>query len=145
MLMQMVHILQDTQFPGHDDIVDGAEMLGVFGQPDAAGMWHDGDVEFLGHEQHGEDLVDAAEAAGVDLADVDGARLQELLEDHAVLAHLAGGDADAERGEGFADGGVAEHVVGRSRLFDKPGLKFGQVLHVGDCFGDGPDLVGVDH
>lgn len=73
----------------------------------------------LGHEQHGHDFVDAAEPAGVDLAVVDRARLEELLEHDAVLAVLAGGDADAVRLEGLSDGRVAEDVVWRGRLFDE--------------------------
>ena len=57
---------------------------------------------------YGDDFVYAAEAAGVDLANVDGPRGEELLEHYAVLAHFAGCDADAVGLEGFADGFVAE-------------------------------------
>lgn len=75
----------------------------------------------LRHEQHGHDLVDAAESAGVDLAVVDGAGLEQLLEHDAVLAVLARGDSDAVRLESLSDGCVAEDVIWRGWLFDKPG------------------------
>lgn len=90
-------------------------MLCVLGQTDTTAVGHDGDVVFGGHEQHGDDFVYTAQTAGVDLADVDCAGLEELLEHDAVLAHLAGGDADAVGLEGFADGLVAEDwdVLGR--------------------------------
>lgn len=82
-------------------------MLRVFWESDAAGMGHDGDVEFRSHEQDGNDFVYAAETTRVDLADVDGARGEELLEHYPVLAHFAGGDADAVGFQSFADGFVA--------------------------------------
>ena len=76
------------------------------------------------------------------MADVDGVRLQELFEDDAVLAHLACGDEDLVGGEGGADGGVAEDVVGGGGFFDEPGVEGGEVGHVGYGFWDGPDLRG---
>ena len=63
-----------------------------------------------------------------------------MLEDHAVLAHLASGDTDSIWAEGIADGFVAEDVVGGGGLFNEPGLEFFEVLHVGDGFWYGPDL-----
>ncbi|GAB5463026.1 MAG: hypothetical protein HoeaKO_31170 [Hoeflea alexandrii] len=44
-----------------------------------------------------------------------------LLEEDAVLAHLAGGDL--HRGNGFADGlAVAFDIVGAGRLLDEEGV-----------------------
>lgn len=141
-------------------------MLSVLGEADTAGVGHNGDVEFGGHEEHGDDLVHATETAGVDLADVDGAGGEELLEHDAILAHLSSGDADAVRLEGLADGLVAENlsevstlslvgyilrcvrlrtIIRRSRLLDEPWLEFCQVLHVLNRLRDAPDLVGIDH
>src|SRR5207302_562526 len=85
----------------------------------------------------------AAEAARVDLAEADGLRLEKLLEDHAVLAVLAGGHAD--RRDGLRDGGVAEHVVGAGGLFHPVGIELGQALGVHDGLADVPDLVRVHH
>jgi hypothetical protein len=111
-LMQMIHVLQHTLLPRNHNVVDGAEVLCVLWQADAAGVRYNGHVVFCGHEQHGDDFVDAAETAGIDLADVDCARGQELLEHDAVLAHFAGCDADAVGLEGFSDGFVAEDWLG---------------------------------
>ena len=113
--MEMVDVFQDALLARHDNIVDCAQMLCVLGQTDTAGVRDDGDAEFRGHEQHGDDFVDAAEPTRVDLADVDGSGLQELLEHDAVLAHFAGRDADAVGLEGFADGFVAEDWMCVSR------------------------------
>lgn len=107
-LVQMVHVLEDTLLAAHDDIVNGRKMLRVLWQADAARVRYNGNVELCGHEQDGNDFVYAAETAGVDLANVDGARGEELLEHDAVLAHFAGGDADVVGLEGFADGFVAQ-------------------------------------
>ena len=74
-------------------------------------MRYNGDVELGSHEEHGDDLVYATETARVDLANVDCARGEELLEHDAVLAHLTGGDADVVGFEGFADGFVAEDWI----------------------------------
>jgi len=140
MLVQMVDILQDTEFATHAHIINGTQMLRVFGQSYTSRMGNNGDVEFLGHEKDGEHFVDTAHPASIDLTYVDGARGQELLEDNAVLTHFAGGDADSIGAERVADGFVAENVVGGGGLFDEPGFEFFEVLHVFDCFGDGPDL-----
>lgn len=106
--MQMIHILQHTLLPTHNDIVNRAQMLRVLGQSHATRVRHNRDVEFGSHEQDGNDFVDAAETARVDLADVDGPGGEELLEHDAVLAHFAGGDADIVGLEGVVDGFVAE-------------------------------------
>lgn len=115
-------------------------MLGIFRQSHTTGMRNNGNVEFFRHQQNGEDFVDASHAAGVNLADVNGARGEKLLEDDTILAHLAGGDADVVWPESIADGLVAQDVVGGGGLFDEPGLKFFEVLHILNCFGDRPDL-----
>src|SRR5690606_10321839 len=95
--------------------------LDIFAEADPARMWPDGLFVFGGHEQDGEDLIQAANAAGVDLDDVDGVAGDELLEENAVLAHFPGGDL--YRGNGFADLAVALDVVGAGRLFDEERIK----------------------
>ena len=59
-LVQMVDVLEDALVGRDDDVVDGGQVLCVLWQADAAGVGHNGDAEFGGHEQHGNDLVDAA-------------------------------------------------------------------------------------
>ena len=95
-LVEVIHVLQDPVLErGADtDVVEDGEVLDVLAQSDAAGVRADGYAELRRHQEHGDDLVDAAEAAGVYLAERDGISLQELLEKDAVLAVLARGDAD---------------------------------------------------
>jgi hypothetical protein len=64
-----------------------------------------------GHQQDGNDLVHTSEAARINLAYVDGTCGEELLEHDAVLAHLARGNADAVRLQGFPDGLVSENCA----------------------------------
>mgnify|MGYP006900021509 CR=1 FL=1 len=142
-LVQVVHVLKQTLLPAHHHVVDRAQMLRVLGQADAARVGDDRDAELAREQQDGQNLVDASDAAGVRLEDRQGARLQQLLEDDAVLAHLAGGHADGTIGgvfQRFPNRSVAEDVVGGGWLFDKPRLEFGELLHPFDGFGDGPDL-----
>ena len=90
-------------------------MLDVFAETDATRMRADGDVEFGGEEDDGEVLVDSGYAATIELEDVDGPGLEELLEHDAVVAVFAGRDADF--GDFAADAGVAENVVGVGGFF----------------------------
>ena len=93
-------------------------MLDVLAQPDTAGVGANGDVELRREEKDRDRLVDATDATGVELADVDRLGLEELLEHHPVLDVLAGRDAD--RGDVAADARVAEHVVRARRFLDPP-------------------------
>src|SRR6185437_16159691 len=56
---------------------------------------------------------------------------------------FAGGDSNFR--DLAADAGVAEDVVGTSRLFHPPGRKFRELAGADDGFEDAPLLVGVDH
>ena len=96
-----------------------------------------------GQQEHGQDLVQATEPAGVHLAVANRLGLEELFEDHAVLAVLARRDLD--RGNGAGDGGVAEHIVWARRLLDPVGPELGEALDVGDRVPHLPHLVGVHH
>lgn len=76
------------------------------------------------HEKNGQDLINATQSAGIDLADVDGIRLQKLFEHHPVLAVFAGGNSDIVRLESTADGGMPEDVVWRGRfLYEAVGIQ----------------------
>ncbi len=143
--MQMVNELDDAVFEGGRDgeEIEGGEVLDVLAETDAASVGADGDIEFGGEQDDGEVLVDAGYAAAVELEDVDGLGLEELLEHDAVVAVLAGGDADL--GDFAADAGVAEDVVGAGGLFHPPGLEFGELAGAVDSFENSPLLVGVDH
>ena len=73
----------------------------------------------------------------------DGVGLHELLEEDAILAVLAGGNADA--GDFAADAGVAEDVVGAGGLFHPPWIELLKLAGAEDGFFDVPLLVGVHH
>ena len=70
------------------------KVLNHLAEADASRVGADGDADLGGHEVDGEDVVEAAHPGRVDLAELHGAALQELLEHDAVLAHLPGGHAD---------------------------------------------------
>ncbi|MCY1239851.1 hypothetical protein D9M72_526680 [compost metagenome] len=118
-------------------------MLYKFTEPDAPCVGADRDAEFGGHQLHREHLIHAGEAAGVQLAVVDGLGLEELLEEDAVHAVLAGGYADGL--DCPADLGVPEDVVGACWFLDPKGVEFRQLFHPVDRRGNVPHLVGVDH
>src|SRR3954447_26258707 len=64
-----------VQRTGDGDVVEQAQVLHVFAQPHAAGMRTNRNVELVRQQQYSDDLVDATEAAGVDLREVDGVGL----------------------------------------------------------------------
>ena len=95
MLVEVVDVLDHPPLEraAHADVVDDREVLDELAQSHAARVRTDGDAELGRHEEHGNDLVHAAEPARVDLADGDRLGLQELLEHDPVVDVLAGGDA----------------------------------------------------
>lgn len=117
----------------------------ILAQAYATSVRTHGDAELGCHEQDAQHLRDTRQPTRVDLAHIDRLRLQELLEDHAVVCVLARGDADVERLERLAHRGVPEDVVGRRGLLDEPRLDLRKRRDVVDCDGDVPHLVGVDH
>ena len=110
-LVQVVHPLDDAVVEGcaDGDVVEHGQVLHVLAQADAAGVRAYGNAELRGEQQDREHLVDSAEPARVYLADVDGAGLEELLEDDAILHVLAGRDPD--RGDLPPDPRVPQDVV----------------------------------
>jgi para-nitrobenzyl esterase len=144
-LVEMVDEFDDEGVVGGGsaEIVEGGEVLDVFAEADAAGVGADRDAEFGSEEDDGEVLVDAGKAAAIDLTDVEGAGLKELLEEDAILALLAGGDADA--GDFAADAGVAEDVVGAGGLLHPPRVELLELANAENRVVDVPFLVGVHH
>ena len=145
MLVQVVDVLAHAvvERGAHGDVIEDRQVLHVLAQPHAAGVRADRHAELGGHQQHGDHLVDAAQAAAVDLAEVDRTRLEQLLEHDAVLHVLAG--RNANRRDCLAYALVSEHVVGAGRLFDPPWVDLAQDLHGGDRLVHSPHLVGVEH
>ena len=143
--VEVVDELDDAVLEGGGDAeeVEDGEVLDVLAEADAAGVGADGDAEFCGEEDDGEVFVDAGDAAAVDLADVDGLGLEELLEHDAVVAVLAGGDADRGTSRRMrAWPRMSSGLVGSSI---HQGFERGELAGAVDGFEDAPLLVGVDH
>ena len=84
----------------------------------------------------------AAEPAAVDLAEVDGARLQQLLEDDPVLRVFAGRHADGLTAFAMAAcPRTSSGLVG----FQSTGHRTRERSHAFDGLVDVPALIGVDH
>jgi len=82
MLVEVVHVLEHAvlQRGAHPDVVEDREVLHVLAEAHAARVRADRHPEPGRHQEHRQDRVDATQAAAVDLAEADGARLQQLLE-----------------------------------------------------------------
>ena len=82
MLVKMIDELGHPPLHGsrYRNEVEHREVLHHFAQAHAPRVGAYRHAELGGHENHGEILVHPAEPAAVDLAEADGARLQELLE-----------------------------------------------------------------
>lgn len=61
------------------------QMLNLLTQSYAARMGANGYIEFPGEQQDGKIFVDACNTTGVNLADIDGAQLHELLDRKSVV------------------------------------------------------------
>src|SRR5277367_883771 len=118
-------------------------MLHILAEPYASRMWANGNIEFRGHQDYCQVLVDPSQATAIDLADVDGACLHELLEHNSVMAMFAGSNA---HGRHLApDARMAQNVIRTRRFFHPPWIDLGEhprsfngLVHV-------PLLVGVHH
>lgn len=74
------------------------------------------------HEKYAQDFADTCQTAGIDLAYINGFGLQELLEDHAIVGMLAGGNTNPMRLQCLANCSVAKDVVRCGWLFDEPAM-----------------------
>ena len=124
------------------DEVEHGEMLDQLAQPHPAGVRDDRDPELGGQQEIGDVLVDAGHSRGVDLHDVDGAGLEELLEHDPVLDRLTRGDL--HRRDRPSDCGMTEHVVRAGRFLDPVGRVRRQFRQPFDRLPYVPLLVGVD-
>ena len=144
MLVQVVDELDDAvlALAADGDEVERGQVLDELAQPDAAGVRADGDAELGRQQQHRDDLVDPGEPAGVDLADADRLRLQQLLEDHAVLRVLPGRDPTGSTARAIAAWpSTSSGLVGSSIHVIPNGAR--RSIHA-IAVVDVPGLVGVD-
>lgn len=144
--MQVVDVFQDTALSGSRDadVINERKMLDVFTETDTTGVGAYRDIELFGHEQDGKDFVDTGNAARVDLAEIDGVCLKELLKDDTVLDMLTGGNSSAGI-ERLADSGVTQDIVRRGRFLNKVGLELQEIFHPRNSLVHVPDLVSVHH
>src|ERR671912_765033 len=91
-------------------------MLHELAEPNSAGVRTDGYAVLRRHQQYGEDFVHAAKPTRVDLTEVQGLRLEHLLEQHPIHPVLSSGYF--HRGDGLPDGGMTEHIVGTGGFLD---------------------------
>lgn len=78
------------------------------------------------HQENAENLTDATKTTGVNLTNVDGLGLEQLLEDHAIVGMLPRRDTDAVGLQSLADCGVSKDIVRSRGLFDEPCIPRGQ-------------------
>ena len=145
MLVQMISELDHSilQAAAHADVVDERDVLTVLAQSDSTRMRAHRHAELRGEQQNRERLAQPAEAATVELAEIDRAGLHQLLEHHAVRRMLSGRNAD--RPDRAANRGVAQDVVGTGRLFYPERIEARKRTHQLDRLADVPCLVRVHH
>src|SRR5216684_951654 len=110
--VKMIDVLDDAILKrgANRYVVDERKVLDIFAQANAAGMRAHGYAELRRHQHHRKHFVHAAEPAAINLAKADGAGLQELFEDHSILAVFSGGDANWR--DGLRDFRVAQNIIG---------------------------------
>src|SRR4051794_9340543 len=106
-------------------------------------MGANGNSEFRSHQQYCKHFVYSAEAATVNLAITDRARLQELFEHYTVMAMFSRRYADGMKGA--SDAGVPKDVIRRRRLFNPNRLELRKLVHTGDRFVYIPHLICIHH
>ena len=118
--------------PADCNIVDGAQMGGQFCKTHRSIMWHAGHRILQSHEHHGlgrksseiinccriylesqtyQAFIHTSQTHGIDLTNIGGFRLQQLLECDTVLCCLASSDTNTIWFESFADSGMTEDVI----------------------------------
>src|SRR5437868_12130504 len=90
MLVEVLDVLENPvlERPADRDVIEQRDVLHVLAKADPAGVWTDRHAELGRQEEHRQHLVQAAQAACIQLAEADRLSLEQLLEDHAVLAVL---------------------------------------------------------
>src|SRR5487761_1427451 len=144
-LVEVIDILRNAalQRSGNAEIVESREMLHIFTKAYPSGVGTNWNTEFLRQQDDREVFIDSAQAAAIDLANVDSFRLHQLLKHHPVMAMLAG--RDSYRCHRRAYTGVAKDIVWTGRLFHPPRIEFRQFLHSIDSLANIPFLVRIQH
>lgn len=72
------------------------------------------------HQQHTEDFADPRKSARVNLHDINGLCLQQLLEYHAIVRVFSCGHTDPMRLKSLPYRSMSQDVVGGRGLLDEP-------------------------
>src|SRR6267154_2234645 len=94
--------------------------------------------ELRREQQYRERLVESAQAASVELAEIDRTSLHQLLEHHAIGRMLAG--RNSNRSNRASNRGETKDIVGTGRLFDPQRLESRERTHEFDRLVDIPRL-----
>jgi hypothetical protein len=144
--VKMVNIFKDTTFGStrDADIINEGKMLDVFTETNTASVWANRDIELLSHQKDSKDLIDTCDTARIDLTEIDGLSLEELLEDDSVLNVFTSGNTGA-RVQSLTDRSMAEDIIRRSGLLNEERIERKKILHPIDSLLHIPNLVGIHH
>jgi hypothetical protein len=144
--VKMVNIFKNTTFGGarDADVINEGKMLDIFAETNTTSVRANGNIELLGHQKNGKNFIDTGNTARVDLAEIDGFSLEELLEDDSVLNVFTSGNTSA-RIQSLADSSMTEDIIGRSGLLNEERVERKKILHPINSLLHIPNLVGVHH
>src|SRR5687768_427759 len=119
----MVYIFQHAilERAADSNVVKDGKVLDILAKAHSTCVRANGYAKLGRHKQHGEHLVDSSQTAAIYLAEIDRTSLQQLLKHHPAVTVFTSGNTD--RGNRTSDGCMAQHIVGRSGLFDPMGTK----------------------
>src|SRR5215207_687054 len=117
-LVQMVDVLQDPVLgrAGDRHEVEHGQVLHHLAESDTACVWTDRHPELGGQQQDRDVFVDATDTCRIDLNNVNGVCLQQLLEDDPIGDVFPSGHLDGRYLP--SDAGVTKNVVGGRRLLN---------------------------
>src|SRR6218665_421896 len=121
------------------------QMLNKFAETYAASVWTYWDTIFVSHKDDRKHLVYPTDTASIDLAELNCAGHEKLLENDTILALFTGCNTDSVWRQCFRNLEVSKNIIRTCRLFYPQRLEINQSLHMFDCFINAPFLVGVNH
>src|SRR5215469_7960906 len=145
MLVQMVREFGHSTLEGaaHADVVNQRHVLGVLTETETTRVRTDRNLEFRRQQKDRQRFAESAQAAVVELAEIDRTGLHQLLEDDAVGGMFAGRNTDWMNCA--ANGGMSEDIVGAGGLLDPQRMELRERAHQCDSLADIPRLVCIHH
>src|SRR4030095_2357007 len=101
-LVQVIDVFNNSIIKASTDgdVVENRQMLNVLAQADTTSVRTNRHAKLRRHQYHCHHLVHAAQAATIDLAKLDCARLHQLFEHHTILTVFASRHSDRCDGAG---------------------------------------------